>query len=169
MLHCTYRYDAVQFGLCYFLLHILCLSWAKLNLAIVDVYAGSHVALSEILHAPIHDKLNNFHKRESTTTMHNHIKTLCMVCCLNTIPHSVGIIKEWPFFLGAPRIQCENGFSIESLASAAWLMLVPAALAFTFSAVNWSSICHKALNFLYWFWVHNLLNMFLRSLFLKWS
>ena len=86
--------DAVQFGLFNLLLHILCHSCAKLNLGVADVYACSYVTLSEILHAPIHDELNNSHKREGTTTTHNHIETLCMVCGLNTIPHSVGIIKE---------------------------------------------------------------------------
>ena len=43
---------------------------------------------------PIHDELNNSHKRKGTTTTHNHIETFSMVCCLNTIPHSIGIIKE---------------------------------------------------------------------------
>src|SRR6185312_7402018 len=99
MLHCTCRYDAVQFGLFNLLLHILCHSCAKLNLGVADVYACSHVMLSEILHAPIHDELNNSHKRKGTTKTHNHIETLRMVCCLNTIPYSFGIIKEWPFLL----------------------------------------------------------------------
>src|SRR6185436_8215128 len=75
-------------------LHILCHSCAKLNLGVVDIYACSHVRLSEILHAPIHDELNNSHKRKGTTRTHNHIETLCMVRCLNTIPYFVGIIKE---------------------------------------------------------------------------
>ena len=94
MLHCTCRYDAVQFGIFNLLLRILCHSCAKLNLGVADVYACSHVTLSEILHAPIHDELNNPHKREGTTTMYNHIETLSIVCCMNTIPHFVGIIKK---------------------------------------------------------------------------
>ena len=57
MLHCTCRYEAVQFGLFNLLLHILCHSCAKLNLGVADVYACSHVTLSEILHAHIHDEL----------------------------------------------------------------------------------------------------------------
>ena len=73
---------------------IYCHSYAKLNLGVADVNACSHVTLSEILHAPIHDELNNSHKRKGTTRTHNHIETLCMVRCLNTIPYSVGIIKE---------------------------------------------------------------------------
>src|SRR6185436_7168890 len=99
MLHYSSRYDAVQFGLFNLLLHILCHSCAKLNLGVADVYACSHVTLSEILHAPIYDKLNNSHKRKGTTRMHNQIETLCMVRCLNTIPYSIGIIKERPFLL----------------------------------------------------------------------
>ena len=94
MLHCTCGYDAVQFGLFNLLLHIWCHSFAKLHLGVADVYACSRVTLSEILHAPIHDELNNSHKWKGTTRTHNHIETLCMVRCLNTIPYSVGIIKE---------------------------------------------------------------------------
>ena len=151
MLHCTCRYDAVQFGLFNLLLHILCHSFAKLNLGVADVYVCSRVTLSEILHAPIHDELNNSHKRKGTTTPHNHIETLCMVHCLNTIPHSVSIIKEWPFLLRCTSNPVWKWLLIESLASAAWLVPAPDALTFTSSAVNWSSICHNALNFLCWF------------------
>ena len=68
-------------------------------LGVADVYVCSYVTLSEILHAHIHDELNNSHKRKCTTRTHNHIETLCMVRCLNTIPHSFSIIKEWPFLL----------------------------------------------------------------------
>ena len=66
----------MQFGLFNLLLHILCHSFAKLNLGVADVYGCSRVTLSEILHAPIHDELNNSHKRKGTTRMHNHIETL---------------------------------------------------------------------------------------------
>ena len=46
------------------------------NSGVADVYACSHVTLYEILHAPIHDELNNSHQRKGTTRTHNHIETL---------------------------------------------------------------------------------------------
>src|SRR6185312_17340298 len=79
MLHCTCRYDAVQFGLFNLLLHILCHSCAKLNLGVADVYGCSRVTLSEILHAPIHDELNNSHKRKGMARTHNHAECFNMV------------------------------------------------------------------------------------------
>ena len=74
---------------------IYCVTLAQNSIwGLLMCYACRHVTLYEILHAPIHDELNNSHKRKDTTRTHNHIETLCMVRCLNIIPYSVGIIKE---------------------------------------------------------------------------